>query len=189
MAITRTLCWLPLFSLIAAEPQTARTTQESAASASFVFMSDDGCVQNEVLVFANLRNVMSAQAPSKTAEVTYSRHRYDYCENSDLGTDIGTSSRPVFSGDLNTASLNATIDGHTASGSVVLVSFVLAWEGRGGIKRQAVHPQNAGPGSARSIRSESLSRNAVVTGTVDRQEINDALVGASLHTTRRTLPG
>jgi hypothetical protein len=188
MGLTRTLCWLAFSSLIAAAAQPVRTTQVSAASASFAYTSDEECVQNEVLVFANMRTVASAKAPSTTAEVTYSRHRYDYCEDADLGTDIGTTLRPVFSGDLNTASLNTTIEGHTASGSGVTISFALVWEGRGDVKRQAIHPKNAGAGSAKTVSSENLSRNAVVTGTVDRQDIADSVVGASLHTTRRTIP-
>jgi hypothetical protein len=117
--------WLTLSSLIAAEGQTAATTTQAfAASASFAYVSDDGCVQNDVIVFANRTTVDSAQAPSTTAEVTYSRYRYDYCQDSDLGTDQGTSRRPLFSGDLNRASLNATINGHTASGGSLSLAGV-----------------------------------------------------------------
>ena len=188
MRLTRACGWLALSSLIAAEAQTAATTTHvSAASASFAYVSDNGCVQNEVVVFANTRTVASAKAPGTTSEVTYSRYRYDYCEDSNLGTDVGTSPRPTFVGDLNRASLNATIDGHTASGSAVTVSLLLVWEGKGGIKRQAGRPQNAGASAAKLIRSENLSRNAVVTGTMDGEDISDAMVGATLHTTRKTI--
>jgi len=176
------------YPLIAGETQTATTTLASAASASFAYMSDDECVQNEVLVFANMRTVASAKATTTTAEVAYSRHRYDYCKDSDLGTDMGSTSRPVFSVDLNTASVDASIDGHTDSGSVTTFSIALVWQGRGGIKRQVDRPQNAVVGSPTLIRQENLSRNAVVSGTVDRQDAADALVGASLHTSRRTIP-
>src|ERR1035438_1508948 len=131
--LTRGCGWLALSSLIAAQAQpVATTTQTSAASANFAYVSDDGCVQNEVIVFANQTTVVSRQAPRTTAEVTYTRYRYDYCADTDLGTDLGTNSQPMFSGDLNRASLNATIHGHTASGSAVTVSFVLVWNGRGG---------------------------------------------------------
>src|ERR1035437_7638991 len=148
--LTRACGWLALSSLIAAQAQTATTTtQASAASANFAYMSDDGCVQNVVIVVANVRTVVSAKAPGTTAEVTYSRDRYDYCEDSDLGTDLGTSPRPVFSGNLNRASLNATINGHTASGSVIAVSFVLVWEGKGGITRRVGRPQTTRAGSAK----------------------------------------
>jgi hypothetical protein len=188
MGLTRACGWLALSSLIAAEAQApATTTQASTASASFAYVSDNGCIQNEVIVFANRTMVVSAKAPSTTAEVTYSRYRYDYCEDSDLGTDLGTASRPVFSGDLNRASLNATINGHTPSGSVVTVSFVLVWEGKGGITRRADRPQDSRAGSIKSIRSENLSRNAVVSGTLDDRDISDAIIGASLHTTRKTI--
>ena len=61
-------------------------------------MSDDGCVQNEVMVFVTRTTVASAKGPVATAEVTYTRYRYDYCTDADQGTDLGTSSRPVFSG-------------------------------------------------------------------------------------------
>ena len=54
--------------------------------------------------------------------------------------NLGTSVRPIISGDLNRASLNATISGGTASGSVVTVPLVLVWEGKGGITRQAGRP-------------------------------------------------
>jgi len=188
MGLTRACGWLALSCLIAAQAQTAATTtQASAASASFAYVSDDGCVQNEVIVFANRTTVVSAKAPITTAQVTYSRYRYDYCEDSDLGTDMGTSPRPAFSGDLNRASLNATINGYAASGSVVPISFVLVWEGKGRIMRQAGRPQNARAGSAKLIRGENLSRNAVVRGTIDDRDISDATVGASLRTTRKTI--
>jgi len=190
MGLTRACGWLALSSLIliAAEAQTAATTmQEAAATASFTYVTDDGCVQNEVTVFANRTTAVSAKTPNATAEVTYFRYRYDYCEDSDLGTDLGASSRPVFSGDLNSASLNARIDGRTASGSVVTISFVLEWEGKGGIARRAGRRQDTRAGG-KSIGGETLSRSAVVTGTVDERNISDATVDASLHTTRRTIP-
>jgi hypothetical protein len=188
MGFTRACGWLALSSLIliAAEAQTT-TTQASSASASFTYASDDGCVQNEVTVFANRTTVGSAQAPSPTAEVTYFRYRYDYCEDSDLGTDLGTSRQLIFSGDLNGASLNATIEGRTAQGSVVSVTLALVWEGKGNITRQASPPQKTRAGGARPIRGENLSRNAVVTGTVDRRDISDAMVDASLRRIRETI--
>ena len=188
MGLTRACGWLALSSLIAAEAQpAATTTQASAASATFAYVSDDGCVQNEVVVFANTRTGVSGKAPSTTAEVTSTRHRYDYCEDSDLGTDLGTGTRPTFSGDLNRASLNAAIDGHTTSGSAVTVSLVLVWEGKGVITHLAGRPRDARAGSAK-IRTENLGRNAVVSGTIDGEDISDSTVGASLHTTRKTIP-
>jgi hypothetical protein len=175
--------------LIAAQAQTAATTsQTAAASANFTYVSDDGCILNEVIVFANRTTVVKANTPPRTtAEVMYTRYRYNYCEDADLGTDLGTSSQPVFSGDLNRASLNATINGHTASGSAVTVSFVLMWEGKGGVTRKAGRPPSAPASSARSIHTETLNRNAVVTGSMDERDISDAAVGASLHTTRKTI--
>jgi hypothetical protein len=186
--LTRGCGWLALSSLIAAQAQTAATTtQTSAASANFAYVSDDGCILNEIIVFANRTTAVWDNTPRTTAEVTYTRYRYDYCEDADLGTDLGTSSQPVFSGDLNRASLNATINGHTASGSAVTVSFVLMWEGKGGVTRKAGRPPSAPASSARSIHTETLNRNAVVTGSMDERDISDAAVGASLHTTRKTI--
>jgi len=188
MDLTQACGWLTLSScLIAAAAQTAATVrQASAASANFAYMSDDGCVENEVVVVANTTTVVSTKTPRPNSQVMYSRHRYDYCEDTDLGTDLGTSLRPVFSGDLNRAALNATISGTTASGSTVTVSFVLVWEGKGGIMHLASHPPNTGSGNTRVIRSQNLSRNAVVSGTMDGQNISDAMVSASLQTTRKT---
>ena len=57
MGLTCTCGCLLFSSLIAAAAQTAATTtttQTSAASASFAYVSDEGCVQNEVTVFACL---------------------------------------------------------------------------------------------------------------------------------------
>ena len=166
------------------------TTQASTATASFAYVTDEGCVQNEVMVFVNRTTVSpgkarAAKAPTAIAEVSYSRHRYNDCEDTELGTDLGTNSRPAFSGDLNRAALNVTINGHTESGDAVPVSFVLVWEGRGNVTRRAGTPQN--PGSSRVIQSEDLSRNAVVSGTLDDEDISAASIGASLHTTRKTI--
>jgi hypothetical protein len=88
---------------------------------------------------------------------------------------------------LNGASLNATIEGRTAQGSVVSVTLALVWEGKGNITRQASPPQKTRAGGARPIRGENLSRNAVVTGTVDRRDISDAMVDASLRRIRETI--
>jgi hypothetical protein len=187
MGFIRTCVWLALSSSIAAEAQTAATTTHtSAASATFSYVSDEGCVQNEVVVFANIRTVLSGQAPGTPGEVSYTRHRYDYCEDSDLGTDLGTSTRPTFSGDLNRASLNAAISGHTPSGSTVTFSVSLMWEGKGAITHQAGRGQRAPATGAKPIPSENLSRKAVVSGTIDGEDISNAIVGASLHTTRKT---
>ena len=186
--LTRVCGWLALSAFVAAQAQTAATTtQPSAASANFTYVSDDGCILNEVIVFANRTTVTRASAPQVTTEVTYTRYRYDYCEDTDLGTDLGSSAQPAFSGDLNRASLNATIHGHTASGSPVTVSFVLMWEGKGGVTRKVGGPQNAPAGSTRSIRTENLNRNAVVSGSMDDRDISGDAVGASLHTTRKTI--
>ena len=186
--LTSACVCLALSPLIAAEPETiGTTTQTSAASATFIYVSDDGCILNEVIVFANRTTVASAGAPRTTGEVTYTRYRYDYCVDADLGTDMGSSPQPVFSGDLNRASLNATIHGHTAYGSLVTVSFALMWEGKGSITSKAARPQNSPGGSAGSTRTENMSRNAMVSGSVDEQDISDAAVGASLHTTRKAI--
>ena len=186
--LTRACGWLALSCWMAAQAQPVpTTTQTASASANFAYVSDDGCVQNEVIVFANQTTVVSGNAPRTTAEVTYTRYRYDYCEDTDLGTDLGTSSQPMFSGDLNRASLNAAIHGHTASGSAVTVSFVLVWNGRGSVTSRVGRPQDARAGSAPSPGSENLSRNAVVSGSMDERDIANAAVGASLHTTRKTI--
>jgi hypothetical protein len=184
MGLARVCGWLALCSLMGAQTQTvATTTQSSAASATFSYLSDDGCIQNEVMVFATRKPAVSTNSPGPTAVATYSRYRYDYCADVDLGTDLGTSSRPDFSGDLNKSSLNAIINGHTASGAPVTVAFVLVWEGKGIVTRQA------GPQRAASLtRSESMSRNAVVRGTMDERDISSATVGASLRTTLNTIP-
>src|ERR1700683_5143479 len=118
MTLTCTCVWLAISSSIAARAQTATTTQASVATASFAYISDDGCVENDVIVLANSTTVVSSGQPTTTLAVTYSRHRYDSCENSDLGTDMGSSPRPLFSGDLDRASLNVTMSGNTTSGSV-----------------------------------------------------------------------
>jgi hypothetical protein len=188
MGFTRVCGWLALSSLLAAGAQTTATsTQASVASATFTYMSDDGCVQNDVAVFANRTTVVSAKAPATTEQVTYFRYRHDDCADSDLGTDQGTSLQPLFSGDLNRASLNATINGYTASGSAITVSFVLFWQGKGRIARQAGQPQNTRAGGAGSMRNENLIRSAVVSGTMDGRDISAATVGASLRTTRKTI--
>jgi hypothetical protein len=186
--LTRACGWLALSGWIAANAQTAApATHTSAATANFAYVSDDGCVQNEIIVFASRTTVVSDKTPHTTAEVTYSRYRYDYCEDTDLGTDLGASSQPVFSGDLNRASLNATVNGHTASGSAVTVSFVLVWEGKGVIARRMGRPQNTRDGGANLVRNENLSRTAVVSGSMDGLDISGATVGATLHTTRKTI--
>ena len=185
--LTSACICLALSPLIAVETETiGTTTQTSAASANFIYVSDDACILNEVIVFANRTTVVSAGAPRTTGEVTYTRYRYDYCEDADLGTDLGSSSQPAFSGDLNRASLNATIHGHTASGLPVTVSFALMWEGKGSITSKVARPQNS-PGGGGSTHTENISRSAMVSGSVDEQDISDAAVGASLHTTRKAI--
>ena len=186
MGFTSACGWLALSSGIAAAPQTATTTQRSAANASFTYVSDDGCIQNEVVVFASRTTVVSADPRKASVLVTYYRSRYDSCEDADLGTDLGTSSQPIFSGDLNRASLNGTVSGPTPSGLVATASFVLVWEGNGGITRLADRAQKT-PASAKVIRSDDFRRTAVATGTIDGHDISGGMVSASLHTTQKTI--
>jgi len=93
---------LALSSFLAAQAQTAATTtiQSSAANASFDYLSDDGCVRNEVILFAHRTTVVSGRTPGATVQATYSRHRYDHCEDVDLGPDVGTQPAPGFFGGL-----------------------------------------------------------------------------------------
>lgn len=177
-------CSLLAFSSLILIEAHAATTQTSTASASFVYMSDDGCVQNQVIVFANRMTPISSQAPGTAIEVTYFRDRYDYCKESDLGTDTGTSRRPLFSADLNRAALNATIDGHTVTGSPVTISFDLVWEGQGTITGRKAALRAHGE-SGRLMHRQTLSRNAAVNGSVDDHDISGAVVGASLQTISR----
>ena len=189
MGLSYTCAGLALFSLISAQAQTATTKQTSAASASFAYVSDDGCVQNEVIVFATKTTVTAAATPNPTSAVTYSRYRYDDCQDADLGTDVGSSQRSLFSGDLNKAMLNATINGTTASGGTVTISIVLVWEGKGSPTRLPGHPANQRAGGPKVIRGESLSRNAtLVSGTIDGQDVSHGVVSAILHTTQTTTP-
>ena len=69
MRLSLGCAWLALFSLMPAQAQTATTKKTAAASASFAYVSDDGCVHNEVILFANRTTVVSAKPPRTTAEV------------------------------------------------------------------------------------------------------------------------
>jgi hypothetical protein len=64
---------------------------------------------------------------------------------------------------------------------------VLLWEGKGSITRKEGRPRNSPGSGARLTRTENLNRGAVVTGSMDERDISDAAVGASLHTTRKTM--
>ena len=178
---------LALFCWFGAEAQTPITTQSSSASASFAYLSDDDCIQNEVEVFASRTTVGSATAPKTTVSVTYSRHRYDLCEEADLGTDLGAAGRPQFSGDLNRASLNATISGSTSHGAATTIAFVLEWAGKGDATTMSGVPPGKRSGRPQVIRSERLSRSAAVRGTVDGQDVSGGAASASLHTTQNTI--
>jgi hypothetical protein len=87
---------------------------------------------------------------------------------------------------LNRASLNGTVSGPTPSGLVATASFVLVWEGNGGITRLADRAQKT-PASAKVIRSDDFRRTAVATGTIDGHDISGGMVSASLHTTQKTI--
>jgi len=120
------------FLLDAAQAQPVPTTRRRRRQAPISpTWSDDGCVQNEVIVFANQTTVVSGNAPRNHREVTYTRYRYDYCEDTDLGTDLGTSSQPMFSGDLNRASLECRHPrAYRLRFRSVTVRLVLVWNGR-----------------------------------------------------------
>jgi len=184
--LARACVFLALWSSIASTQTAATPAQTSAASANFAYVSDDGCVLNEVIVFASRTSVVRADTPRITTEATYTRYRYDYCEDADLGTDLGVTSQPVFSADLGRASLNTTINGHTAAGSPVTVSLVLRWEGKGDVARKTGRPQTAPAGGAKPVSTETANRAAAVTGTIDDRDISGSVAGASLHTTRKS---
>jgi len=64
---------------------------------------------------------------------------------------------------------------------------MLVWEGKGSIIRQAKHPLIIRTGAAKMIQSQHLSRNAVVRGSRDDQDISGTMVGASLQMTLKTI--
>jgi hypothetical protein len=186
MGLVRACGCLAVFSLFPVQAQQSTTTRSSAASATFSYVSDDGCVQNDVSVFANSTTLAGTNPLNTKTTVTYSRYRYDYCADTELGVDMGTNPKPVFSGSLDKALLNASITGTTASGTAVSVSLVLLWEGKGAAERLADRPQNTRAGSPKVIRSENLRRNATVSGTIDGQDVSSGMVHATLHTTQKT---
>jgi hypothetical protein len=66
------------------------------------------------------------------------------------------------------------------------MTLVLIWEGKGAVTRKTGGPQNVPAAGARAMRTENLNRGAVVSGSMDDRDISDSVVGASLHTTRKT---
>lgn len=178
---------LALLSGMSLEAQTATTTKSSSATASFAYLSDDDCVQNDVEVFASQTTVASSKVPKTTMAATYSRHRYNLCEDSDLGTDFGAVGRLAFAGDLDRASLSATISGSSGPGSTTAVAFVLEWAGKGESTRLPAPPETKRTGRPTVIRSENLSRGAIVRGAIDGQDISGGAVSASLHTAQNTI--
>jgi hypothetical protein len=178
---------LALFTCMGLQAQTSVTTQSNSASANFAYLSDDDCVQNDLEVFASKTTVGAANAPKTTTAVTYSRHRYNLCEDTDLGTDVGAAGRTAFSGDLNRASLSATVSGSSGPGSSVTVAFVLEWAGRGDSARLPAMAQSKRAGRPTVVRSENLSRTAAVRGTIDGLDVSGGAVSASLHTTESTI--
>ena len=177
---------LAVFSCVGARAQNAISTQSSSATATFAYLSDDDCVQNEVEVFASRTTVTSASGPPPSMTATYSRHRFDICENIDLGADIGATGHGTFTADLDRASLSATIGGVSPSGARTTINIALEWAGRGATVQPSAAPSNQIAGKPKVTRG-SASRSAVARGTVDGIDVSDAAVGASLHLEQHTV--
>jgi hypothetical protein len=177
-------------------PADTSTVQILSASASVEFVSHDGCIQNEVSIF--IKRTTALQGASKETgtrgEATYSRSRYDLCEDTDLGTDVGSSSAAVLSGDLQRIHLDIAIEGVShaigrgldAAVPPVRISFSLTWSGTGNI-----HRVGGSPGTSSSakvvVRQNSQSRGATVGGQVDGEEIFSGSIGSIMLTTRQTI--
>jgi len=176
-------------------PGDSSESQVLRASANLAFVSPDGCIQNEVSIF--IRQTNAKPGAEKTAgpknDVTYSRSRFDLCEDDDLGTDLGSSSTAVISGDLNRVRVEASIDGiprairagFDASQPLVRVSFSLTWIGTGDIIHVGRNPGAPNPRAA--VRPDSRSRSATLQGHVDGQDVPAGSIGSILLTTRQAV--
>lgn len=176
-------------------PEDSSASQVLTASANLAFVSPEGCIQNEVSIF--VRQTTAKPGAAKTAgpksDVTYSRSRFDLCEDDDLGTDLGSSSTAVISGDLNRVRVDASIDGinralrrgFDASEPPIRVAFSLTWTGTGDILRVG---RNPGAANARAaVRPDSRSRSATLQGRVDGQDVPAGSIGSILLTTRQAV--
>jgi hypothetical protein len=166
-------------------PATTATVEVRSASADLAFVSREGCVQNEISIIVHQTTVRPGASQDARTEthVSYSRSRFDFCEGVDLGTDLGSSRTALFSGDLNRARLDVSIDGVDASQSTIRISFSLTWNGTGNIQRAGRSP-SASPDAKAAVHTVSQSRNAWVEGRVDGQDVSGATIAASLQTTR-----
>ena len=179
---------LALLSGMSLEAQTATTTKSSSATASFAYLSDDDCVQNDVEVFASQTTVASSKVPKTTMAATYSRHRYNLCEDSDFGHRLrsrratglrGRFGPCVSQRDHQWLKWSRLDDGRC---------FCVGWAGKGESTRLPAPPETKRTGRPTVIRSENLSRGAIVRGAIDGQDISGTEQSShSLHTAQNTI--
>jgi hypothetical protein len=167
-------------------PLDTTPVQALSATANLAFLSGDGCVQNEILIFVNQTSGAPntpGGVPGKT-DVTYSRSRFDFCEGVDLGTDRGSSQAVTVSGDLKRLRLDGTINGMDRAQVATRVTFSITWTGMGEIHR-VTHAAGT-PNAKGAARPDTQSCTATVVGRVEGEEISEASIGSILLTMRQT---
>jgi len=175
-----------------ASPAPAATSKVEvrSATANLAFVSYEGCVQNEISIFVNQTSVWpgaSGEPHSETA-ISYSRTRFDLCEDIDLGTDTGASRSAHFSADMSRAQLEASIEGTGPSQAPTRISLSLTFIGTGDTHQASRSP--GAPTNAKAkvaVRTDSQTRNAWVQGRIDGQDVSGGSLGASLQITRQTI--
>lgn len=195
MRATTAFALLALLASTNADPAESPTVESLSASGNLSFVSRDGCIENDVTIFVNktVAPPGASKAVSYKTDVTYSRLRYDLCTDSDLGTDLGSTSTAEVSGDLKSVHLVATVDGiprairsgFDAAIAPVRISFSLTWIGAGDINHLSHHVGTATNVKA-AARPDRQSRSAWIGGQIDGAEVSSGSIGSILLTARRT---
>ena len=152
----------------------AQATQSSTRTltASAMFSTLSGCTETDITLTATRTISKASGASTTTTAADINISKVDICFGQDLGTSIGSNSPISFSGDLNSATLNGTINVLDLSSSQARnVPVSVTWTGLGNATGGTTVTKSTTGDTTTITRTTNLSENATATGTIDGMSV------------------
>lgn len=173
---------------LAATAQASRRHEiTSFGTATFISTDGTGCVESVFDIFGADERVNDEQpgAPLTTGFALVVVGQFDQCTGTDLGQIVGEirSDAVVFesTGNLKTATLQATIPALDSTGAEVEVTVTVTWTGFGPIFPEVNKVRTKTPDLLQIFRSKATIREATTSGT--------ASIGGETFTLEPLAPG
>jgi hypothetical protein len=143
------------------------TENVSGTGAAANFLTVNGCIQDNIVIATGSQVTKTPGGSTVSTTVDLTIAAFDLCNNADLGTSSGGANSTSFSGDLNSASLNAAIPVIDPLNNVTVVPVSLSWSRSGSVTRTHNTTRIVTGNVTTTITTRDAAANASVSGSVN----------------------